>query len=322
MGEQVEQSGRAADERVPGERTVRVRVPGKINLALCVGPRRPDGFHDLATVFQSVSLFDELTASPAPAATITVEVHGVGAELVGPSEDNLAVRAAALLAATYVPHAGAHLRIDKGIPVAGGMAGGSADAAAALLACDRLWGLDVGTDALLELAAQLGSDVPFTVLGGTAVGHGRGERLEPVEVGHTFHWVLVTSGQGLSTPAVFRRFDELHPPQTVPEPRVPDGLLEALAAGDPYALASTVRNDLAEPALDLRPDLADTLATGAELSALAALLSGSGPTCAFLAADEAHARQLAVAFTERAVGRDVHVVTAPASIGVAHAGRG
>lgn len=315
------------DEPGAGERTVRVRVPGKINLALCVGPRRPDGFHDLATVFQSVSLFDELTATPAPAGTVTVEVRGAGADLVGPPEDNLAVRAVALLAATYAPHAGAHLRIDKDIPVAGGMAGGSADAAAALLACDRLWGLDLGTDALLDLAVRLGSDVPFTVLGGTAVGHGRGERLTPVEVTQTFHWVLATSGQGLSTPAVFLRFDELHPPQTVPDPRVPEGLLDALAAGDPYALAAAVRNDLAEPAFDLRPDLAATVATGTELGALAALLSGSGPTCAFLAADAAHARQLGTALCERGAGRDVHVVTAPASIGpasigCAHAGRG
>ena len=312
----------AVGDHPVGERTVRVRVPGKINLALCVGPRRPDGFHDLATVFQSVSLFDELTASSVAGPAVTVEVHGAGADLVGPPADNLAVRAASLLAATYAPGAGAHLRIDKGIPVAGGMAGGSADAAAALLACDRLWGLDVGTDALLALAARLGSDVPFTVLGGTALAHGRGERLTPVTVDHEFHWVLVTSGQGLSTPAVFRRFDELHPPATVPAPGVPDGLLDALAAGDPYALASTLRNDLAEPALDLRPDLAATLATGVELGALGGLLSGSGPTCAFLAADRAHAKQLAQALRERGTGRDVHVVRAPASIGFDHAGRG
>lgn len=307
---------------VSAARAVRVRVPGKINLALCVGPRRPDGFHDLATVFQAVSLADELTATPAPDGVVTVEVHGPGCDEVGPAEDNLAVRAARGLAATYAPGAGAHLRIDKGIPVAGGMAGGSADAAAALLACDRLWGLDLGTDALLELGAHLGSDVPFTLLGGTAIGHGRGERLRPVAVGHVFHWVLVTSGVGLSTPAVFRRFDELHPPQTVAAPQVPAGLLDALAAGDAVALAAALRNDLTEPALDLRPDLAETLATGADLGALGGLLSGSGPTCAFLAADAEDAEALARALRGRGVGQDIHVVRAPASIGFPHAGRG
>lgn len=302
--------------------SVRVRVPGKINLALCVGPRRDDGFHDLATVFQSVSLADELTAAPAPAGVVTVVVHGPGADLVGAPEDNLAVRAARLLAATYAPQAGAHLEIAKGIPVAGGMAGGSADAAAALLACDRLWGLGLSTEALLDLAATLGSDVPFTLLGGTAVGHGRGERLAPVEVDHTFHWVLVTSPDGLSTPAVFRRFDELHPPDTVPAPVVPDGLLAALAAGDPVALGAALRNDLAAPALELRPDLADVLAAGTSAGAVGAMVSGSGPTCAFLARDAAHATGVAATLQDRLPGRTVYVVVAPASIGFPHAGRG
>lgn len=305
----------------PGD-AVRVRVPGKINLALCVGPRRADGFHDLATVFQSVSLFDELTAAPAPAGVVTVTVTGPGADLVGAPEDNLAVRAARLLAATYAPQRGAHLAIAKGIPVAGGMAGGSADAAAALLACDRLWGLGLPLDALLELGAALGSDVPFTVLGGTAVGHGRGERLGSVRVDHVFHWVLVTSGEGLSTPAVFRGFDALHPPLTVPAPAVPDGLLAALAAGDPVALGATLRNDLAEPAVQLRPDLAATLAAGRRAGAVAGMVSGSGPTCAFLARDAAHAGVVAAGLRAGLPGRDIHLVTAPASIGFPHGGRG
>lgn len=305
----------------PGD-PVRVRVPGKINLALCVGPRREDGFHDLATVFQSVSLFDELTATAAPAGVVTVTVEGPGADLVGAPEDNLAVRAARLLVETYAPRRGVDLAIAKGIPVAGGMAGGSADAAAALLACDRLWGLGLPREALLELGAVLGSDVPFTLLGGTAVGHGRGERLAGVRVDHVFHWVLVTSGEGLSTPAVFRRFDRLHPPASVPAPVVPDGLLAALAAGDPVALARTLRNDLAEPALELRPDLAATLAAGEEAGAVGRMVSGSGPTCAFLARDAVHATVLATALRVGLPGRDIHVVTAPASIGFPHAGRG
>ena len=302
--------------------TVRIRVPGKINLALCVGPRRPDGFHDLATVFQSVSLYDELVAVPAPVGTVTIQVEGKDADLVGAPEDNLAVRAARLLAETYAPGVGAHLRLVKGIPVAGGMAGGSADAAAALLACTRLWGLQVEQRALLDLAAMLGSDVPFTVLGGTAVAYGRGELLTPVPVDHTFAWVLVTSADGLSTPAVFRRFDELHPPMSVPEPQVPAGLLAALSAGDPVALAATLRNDLAEPALDLRPDLAATLEQGRAAGALGGLLSGSGPTCAFLAADAQHAARLGAALDDGRTGRAVHVVRAPASIGFGRAGRG
>ena len=313
---------------------VRVRVPGKINLALCVGPRRPDGFHDLATVFQSVSLADELRAIKAPAGVVTVAVHGRGADLVGAPEDNLAVRAARLLAETYAPQRGAHLEITKGIPVAGGMAGGSADAAAALLACDRLWGLGLPSEALLELAALLGSDVPFTLLGGTAIGHGRGERLTPVRVDHTFHWVLVTSPDGLSTPAVFRRFDELHPPETVPAPAVPEGLLAALVEGDPVALGAALRNDLAEPAVALRPELAVILAAGTEAGAVGRMVSGSGPTCAFLARDAAQAAGIAAELRDRSAGqdrrpgpdvhpaRDVYVVRAPASVGFLHAGRG
>lgn len=334
---------------------VTIRVPGKINLGLVIGPARGDGFHELASLFQAISLYDTLTASPAEPGTVTIEVEGVGAEEVGPPEENLAVRAACLLAERVLVERrgsshngaqsgadlGAHLHLTKGIPVAGGMAGGSADAAAALLACNRLWGLDASQAVLLELAAELGSDVPFTLLAGTAVGSGRGEQLQPLEAPHPFHWVLVTSGQGLSTPAVFRRFDELHPPATVPTPAVPQALLDAVAGGDPYVLAATLRNDLADPALDLRPDLREVLGVGEEAGALRGMVSGSGPTVAFLAADAESADALAARLRDHwqvdADGDEgtgdgpgdsrpvVHAViraSSPASIGYGHAGRG
>lgn len=267
---------------------VSVRVPAKINLALAVGPRADDGYHPLTTVFEAVSLFDELQVETTDAAGISVKVTGLGAEHVPTDPRNLAVQAVQLLADTFeIDTDGLAITIRKGIPVSGGMAGGSADAAGAMLACSVLWDIDIDADEIRALAAELGSDVPFALLGGTAIGTGRGTELVPVLNRGRRHWVLVFGESGLSTAEVYRRFDELRPDGC--ELEVPDDLMAALTAGPVTKLADSLRNDLAEAALDLRPELADTLAEGVEAGALAGLLSGSGPTCAFLCADESAA---------------------------------
>lgn len=265
---------------------VRVRVPAKLNLALHVGPVADDGYHPLNTVFQAISLFDEVTAHDVETDAVTVEATGIDlGDLV--AEDNLAVKAARLLQERFDVEQGCHLRIRKNIPVAGGMAGGSSNAAAALLACSVLWDLDVAPDELRHLGAELGSDVPFSLLGGTALGTGRGDELVPLLVRGGFHWVLVFDDRQLSTPAVYRRFDELAAVDGLDD--LDEDMLRALGKGDPRAVTPFLRNDLQAAACDLIPDLADTLAAGEEAGALAGIVSGSGPTCAFLAVDESAA---------------------------------
>ena len=290
---------------------VRVRVPAKINLALCVGSPRPDGFHPLATVYQAVSLFDELHASWDDPGVFAVTVSGEGADVVPADNDNLAVRAARLLAERYGEGQplGVSLAIHKSIPVAGGLAGGSSNGAAALLACADLWALDVSLEQMLALAGELGSDVPFALLGGTALGSGRGEQVAPVLGRGSYHWVLGFGWTGLSTPAVYRTHDELRPDAPVPE--VPDELMAALRAGDPERLGRALVNDLQEPALQLQPKLRHTLETGLEYGALGAIVSGSGPTCAFLAKSEAAAIDLCVALTADGVVRTARRTVGP-----------
>lgn len=298
----------------PPSEPVRVRVPAKINLALMVGRVGADGYHPLANLFQAVSLHDDVVAASAPAGEFTVAMSGE-AEGVGEGPDNLAVRAARLLAQEHgvADRVGTTLTVRKSIPVAGGMAGGSADAAAALLACSVLWDLDVEPDGLAALGARLGSDVPFALLGGTALGTGRGDVLAPVLTSGCFHWVLALSDQGLSTPAVFRRFDELGLGREPEELDVADELMNALRTGDAPALAGAVHNDLAAAALDLRPDLEVTLRRGSELGALAGLVSGSGPTVAFLCADESAAIDLSTQLVRLPRVRSVRRARGPAS---------
>ncbi|MEU3523835.1 4-(cytidine 5'-diphospho)-2-C-methyl-D-erythritol kinase [Streptomyces sp. NPDC038707] len=273
--------------------SVTVRVPAKVNVQLAVGAARPDGFHDLANVFLAVGLYDEVTVTPADELRITCD--GPDAGQVPLDRTNLAARAAIALAGRRGIEPHVHLHIAKDIPVAGGMAGGSADGAGALLACDALWGTGASRDELLEICAELGSDVPFSLVGGAALGVGRGERLTELEVGGTFHWVFAMAGRGLSTPAVFREFDRLAEGREVPEPVASPDLLAALAKGDADALAATVSNDLQPAALSLFPELADTLAAGRGAGALAALVSGSGPTTAFLTRDAGAAETVAEA---------------------------
>jgi 4-diphosphocytidyl-2-C-methyl-D-erythritol kinase len=286
-------------------------VPAKINLALKVGARRPDGYHPLATVYHAVSLYDEVSAVWAEPDEFEVEASGDEAAQVPLDETNLALRAARLLARTHGPYdsLGASLSIRKAIPVSAGLAGGSSNGAAALLACSVLWDRDVSPEALRGLAAELGSDVPFALLGGTALGSGRGAEGVPALARGTYHWVLAFGEQGLSTPAVYARFDELTP--TADAPEVPDDLMNALRSGDPHQLGAALVNDLQPAALALQPRLRQVLEAGLEYGAVGAVVSGSGPTCAFLAASEAAAIDLAVALSAEGVCREVRRVSGP-----------
>ncbi|WP_329178376.1 MULTISPECIES: 4-(cytidine 5'-diphospho)-2-C-methyl-D-erythritol kinase [unclassified Streptomyces] len=284
---------------------VTVRVPAKVNVQLSVGGRRPDGFHDLATVFLAVGLYDHVTAAPADGLRITAAGRDVAS--VPLDGTNLAARAAVALAKRYGVEPDVHLHIDKDIPVAGGMAGGSADAAGALVACDALWGIGAPREELLALCADLGSDVPFSLVGGAALGVGRGEILTPLEVGGEFHWVFAVAEGGLSTPDVYRECDRLRRAgggsdlaADLAEPAADPALVAALREGSAEALAGALSNDLQAASVGLRPGLADTLGAGLAGGALAALVSGSGPTCAFLVPSAPEAASLAAALPFRA----------------------
>ncbi|MFF4344338.1 4-(cytidine 5'-diphospho)-2-C-methyl-D-erythritol kinase [Kitasatospora sp. NPDC001540] len=287
--------------------TVTVRAPAKVNLQLAVGARRADGYHPLASVFLAVDRHDLVTAAPGEGLTLSVAGEGAGVPL---DRDNLAARAATALAARHGLRPDVHLHIDKRIPVAGGMAGGSADAAAALLACATLWDTRSTSHELHRLAARLGSDVPFALLGGAALGLGRGDRLTPLPAAGPFHWVLATADGPLPTPAVYAAHDRLRPrhPRTLgADPAV----LAALRTGDPAALGAALGNDLQPAALHLRPALAATLRTGTAAGALGATVSGSGPTCAFLAADAPAAARIAAALTTSGTCHRAWTATGP-----------
>lgn len=325
-----------------GSPAVTVRAPAKVNLHLGVGPLRPDGYHDVITVLQAVSLYDDLTATRLPPAeatgidgsdgtddgiVVTVEVSGEGADpsrgpatttpevsIVPTGMDNIAVRAAHLVAeAAGITSERVHLTLTKGIPVAAGMAGGSADAAAALVACDALWeaGLDRAT--LAALAARLGSDVPFPLAGGTALGTGRGEQLADVLATGEYHWVFALADGGLSTPAVYGEFDKLAEGRLRTGPTPADDVLAALRTGDPVQLGAALVNDLQPAALRLRPALRRVLETGRELGAVGAIVSGSGPTCAFLAAGATESIDLAASLAGMGVARAVRRASGPAA---------
>ena len=306
--------------------TVTVRVPAKVNLQLAVGPVRADGYHGVATVYHAVSLFDEVTVAPAKSDSVTVTGEGVGS--VPTDGGNLAARAAAALRAVG-PGArdapGLAIRITKRIPVAAGLAGCSADAAAALVACNELWGTGLSQQELGELASSIGSDVAFGLLGGTAIGIGRGEQVTPVLTSGTFHWVLAFANGGLSTADVYAKCDRMRASQenrqakggkvgtaSVPDPVLDNALIAALRSGDPTEVGPLLSNDLQSAAISLRPGLRRTLAAGRELGALGAMVSGSGPTCAFLAQNRRHARDLAAALAGAGVCRTVAQVTGPA----------
>ena len=296
--------------------SVTVRVPAKINLQLAVGPLRADGYHHLVTVFHAISLFDEVSVAAADADSVTVS--GEGAEYVPENGDNLALRAVRALRAEQerrgsAPGDGVAVAIDKRIPVAGGMAGGSADAAAALVACNELWDAGLSQAELCEVGATVGSDVAFAVVGGTAVGRGRGEQLTPALVAPArYHWVLALADGHLSTPAVYGALDRMRANEDVAEPELSSALMSALRTGDAEHLGAAIANDLQVPAIALFPALRETLSAGREFGALGALVSGSGPTCYFLARDGRHASDLAASLSSVGVCRSVATATGPA----------
>ena len=283
---------------------VTARAPAKINLQLAVGPPRAHGYHDVVTVFHAVSLFDEVTVTPAE--RNSVSVTGEGADSVPANGTNLAARAVTTLLGAVGPGAkdspGVAIRISKRIPVAAGLAGGSADAAAALVACNELWRTGLSQAELCELAAGIGSDVAFGLVGGTAIGLGRGEQVTPALAAGTYHWVLAFATSGLSTPAVYAaltgsaprmpgrtlpvRLGETgrRPGRGTPAPRRRQArpgwtrLLAALRSGEPRRARPLLSNDLQPAALSLRPELSRALAVGMEHGAAGGIVSGSGPT--------------------------------------------
>jgi 4-diphosphocytidyl-2-C-methyl-D-erythritol kinase len=301
--------------------SVTARVPAKVNLQLSVGPLREDGYHDLVSVFHAVSLFDEVTVTRADRTSVDVTGEGGPAVPLGPA--NLAVRAALALSRATGRRGkgvgGVKIDIRKRIPVAAGLAGGSADAAAALVACNELWQTGLSTAELAGIGARIGSDVPFSLAGGTAVGLGRGERLTTALVSGSYQWVLAFGATGLSTPDVYAACDRLRAarrgkdgqPVAVLEPRLSTELMAALRSGDPAAVGPLLTNDLQPAALSLQPLLRRALQAGREHGALGAIVSGSGPTCAFLAGSADAARELAVAVTGAGVCRAVVHVSGP-----------
>jgi 4-diphosphocytidyl-2-C-methyl-D-erythritol kinase len=286
-----------------------VRVPGKVNLYLAVGDRRDDGYHELTTVFHAVSVLDEVTVRNSD--VMSLEISGEGAETLPTDERNLAWQAAELLAEHVGRAPDVAITVDKAIPVAGGMAGGSADAAAVLVAMNTLWELGVPRRDLHALAARLGSDVPFALHGGTALGSGRGEELATVLARNTFHWVLAFAEGTLSTPTVFAEIDRLRKAGSPPRLPEPERLLAALAAGDPAELAPLLGNELQAAALSLDPSLRRTLRAGTDAGALAGIVSGSGPTCAFLCPSGAAAVDIGTQLAGAGVCRTVRVASGP-----------
>jgi 4-diphosphocytidyl-2-C-methyl-D-erythritol kinase len=291
--------------------SVTVRVPAKVNLHLGVGPLRSDGKHQLHTIYQAVSLFDEVTLESTTDGGVTVEVIGEHADGVPLGDGNLAAQAVRAVAALAGVEPSVHVILRKEIPVGGGLAGGSADAAAALVAADAVWECGFQRPVLERLASRLGSDIAFLLHGGTALGTGHGEVVSPVLSRGEWHWVLAVAETGLSTPSVYAELDRLRADEAETDAAVADGVLAALRSGDVVALGRSLRNDLQSPALQLRPNLVRVLDAGRELGAAGGIVSGSGPTVALLAASAGEAIRIASALAGYDVCRMVRRVTGP-----------
>ena len=283
-------------------KSVTVRVPAKVNLQLSVGPRESDGYHQLVTVFQAISIFDEVTVKIGEQGTgINLSVSGDQIHGVPTDSTNLVVKAIELIADKFELDIDVSVDVKKSIPVAGGMAGGSADAAAAIVAIDELYSIEMTREEMHSIAAQLGSDVPFLLSGGTAIGQGRGDQLTAALSRGTYHWVLALSSVGLSTPAVYSECDRLRQGLDISDPQISDALMQALLTADPSNVGKLLVNDLQPAACSLRPALRLILDVGQEYGALGAIVSGSGPTVAFLVSDEEHGLDLAVALSASGV---------------------
>ncbi len=289
-----------------------VRVPGKVNLQLSVGPLQADGYHEVTTVFQAISIYDDVTVKFAePGSGILLQVSGSTAQGVPTDSTNLAYRAAQLMIDRHDLDSDISIFIKKEIPVAGGMAGGSADAAAVIVAFDALYELGLSRDGMEKIGAELGSDVPFSITGGIAIGRGRGDHLTPVLARGSYNWVMAMAPQGLSTQAVYGECDRLRTGLDIARPQVGDAILQALRAGDASLVGKCLSNDLQPAACSLRPALRLVLDVGIDYGALGAIVSGSGPTVAFLVADEERALDLTVALSASGVVAGVIRATGP-----------
>lgn len=289
------------------------RVPGKVNLQLSVGPLGDDGFHEVTTVFQAISLFDDVTVSEGKAGSgTTISVTGQTANGVPADASNLAIRAAQLMMKEFELSPDLEIKLKKEIPVAGGMAGGSADAAGVIVGLDSLYELGLSRDEMEKIASQIGSDVPFSLSGGVAIGTGRGDQITTALAKGSYTWVLALSSQGLSTPAVYQECDRLREGLSIASPQVSEPLMQALRAGDSKALGKSLLNDLQAAACSLRPALRLVLDVGIDYGALGGIVSGSGPTVAFLVSDEEHAMDLTVALSASGVVSSITRAVGPA----------
>lgn len=295
--------------------SVKVRVPGKVNLQLSVGPKRADGYHDIATVFQAVSLFDDVRVSLASDEDrderFLIEIKADHPHGIPTDRSNLAYLAAELMYQKFDLEGAIDIHIDKRIPVAGGMAGGSANAAGVIVAIDSLFSLGLSRSELEEIGAMIGSDVPFSIAGGTAIGTGRGEQLTPALARGSYSWVFALSSNGLSTPAIYGECDRLREGMDISSPQVSESVMHALRSADAKALGKALQNDLQPAACSIRPALRLVLDVGMDYGALGGIVSGSGPTVAFLAEDEDHALDLVVALTSSGVVGNVVRATGP-----------
>ena len=294
-------------------RGVVARVPAKVNLQLSVGPLGSDGFHEVTTVFQAISLFDDVTVATAPVGEgIKISISGQTASGVPIDNSNLAVKAAELMIKNYDLPTDLIIKLKKEIPVAGGMAGGSADAAGVIVGLDSLFELGLSRDEMEIVGSKIGSDVPFSICGGVAIGTGRGDQITPALAKGSYNWVLALSGQGLSTPSVYQECDRLREGLSISSPAVSEQLMQALRAGDAKALGKSLTNELQSAACSLRPALRLVLDVGVDYGALGGIVSGSGPTVAFLVSDDDHAMDLTVALSASGVVSSVVRATGPA----------
>ena len=294
-------------------RGVVARVPAKVNLQLSVGPLGSDGFHEVTTVFQAISLFDDVTVATAPEGDgIKISISGQTSSGVPADSSNLAVKAAELMIKNYDLPTDLIIKLKKEIPVAGGMAGGSADAAGVIVGLDSLFELGLSRDEMEIVGSKIGSDVPFSICGGVAIGTGRGDQITPALSKGSYNWVLALSGQGLSTPSVYQECDRLREGLSISAPLVSEPLMQALRAGDAKALGKALTNELQPAACSLRPALRLVLDVGVDYGALGGIVSGSGPTVAFLVSDDEHAMDLTVALSASGVVSSVVRATGPA----------
>lgn len=281
-------------------------APGKINVFFQVGSLQSNGYHDVASLYQAVNLLEVVTVSESKTWEVSTTGSLSAEQLaeIPTDERNLVVKAALALAEVAGISNPKPMRFDirKRIPVAGGMAGGSADAAAALIAINDSWCLGLAKERIFEVGSGLGADVPFSLLGGSAIGTGTGTDLLSVE-SVQLNWVIAISPGTLSTPAVFHKLDSMRvemgeDPTQLREPRVPDELLASLKIGA-TEVAKYMHNDLESAAIQLAPELTKTIDLGIRLGALRAMVSGSGPTIAMLCSDQEAAVRLASDLRQR-----------------------